>query len=327
MASERMDLFDYDEARLISRVLNLYYLEELTQSQIAQELDLSTSKVNRLLQQARRAGMVEIRLRTPFQQLFDLESQLETVFGISEAVVIPGIPEDASSMVHTLGRAGAAFLLEQLRDGDVVAIGGGTGIYSLVEATETSRSFDVAVVPFLGGVQGHVHTDVNYLATELAARLGGRAYQLHAPAFVESAEQRDLLLSMGPIKEILDIAREANLVLMGVGTVEPRRSRFVQFTALSAHDMEYIAATCGGIGEIGGFVYTRDGTPCALQYADRVVGLTLAELERIPFRIAIAATVEKRLPIYGALRGDYFQTLITDETAARGVLQLFRSDF
>ena len=43
--------FDYDSARLINRVLTMYYVEERNQSEIAKLLGLSTAKVNRLLKQ------------------------------------------------------------------------------------------------------------------------------------------------------------------------------------------------------------------------------------------------------------------------------------
>ena len=109
---------------LISRVLNLYYVEELTQAEVGRRLGLSTAKVNRLLQQARQQGMVEITINTPLQHLFDLEYRLKAIFGIQEAVVIPSISEDVHTYVHTLGRAGANYLLNHLRDGDVLAIGG-----------------------------------------------------------------------------------------------------------------------------------------------------------------------------------------------------------
>ncbi len=122
---------DYDDARLISRVLYLYYIEELTQSQVAQQLGLSTPKVNRLLQQARRQKMVEITIHTPFQYLFDLEARLQNSFNLREAVVIPRMAENAVTMVHTLGRAGANYLVEHLHDGDVIAIGGGTTVHRL----------------------------------------------------------------------------------------------------------------------------------------------------------------------------------------------------
>jgi DNA-binding transcriptional regulator LsrR (DeoR family) len=311
---------------LISRVLNLYYVDELTQAEVGRRLGLSTAKVNRLLQQARQQGMVEIIIHTPLQHVFELEYRLKAIFDIQEVVVIPRIAEDVNAHVHTLGRAGARYLLEHLRDGDIVALGGGTSVHAVVQSLESSRAYDVKVVPILGGVQGRATTDVNYLASQLAERLGGESYRLHAPAFVDTGEHRDMLLSLGPIKEILDIARQANIVLLGVGTVEPEESRFVEFTALSAEDMNRIAKTCGGVGEIGAYVYDTEGKPCADEYAERVVGLSLRELECIPFIIGVAATAAKALPLYGALRGGYLHALITDEAAAQGVLQIFDRD-
>jgi DNA-binding transcriptional regulator LsrR (DeoR family) len=325
--AERIDAGDYDTAHLVNTVLTLYYVDELTQAEIARRLDLSTAKVNRLLQQARKQGLVEITIRTPFQHLFVLESRLKAIFGLTEAVVIPAIPEGTNAMLQTLGRAGANYLLAHLRDGDVIAIGGGTAIHAVVEALESPRAYQVEVAPVLGAVQGQVITDVNYLAARLAERLGGRAYQLHAPAFVDTREHRDMLLALRSVKEVLDVTRRANIALLGVGTVDYERSRFVQFTALSAEDMKRIAESCGGVGEIGAYVYNIEGCPCAQDYADCVVGLTLPEIKRIPFRVGVAATAVKALPIYGALRGGYLHALITDEAAARGVIELFERDF
>lgn len=325
--SPRFNTSDYDSARLINAVLPLYYEQELTQAEVARRLGLSTSKVNRLLRQAREQGMVEIIIRTPFQHLFHLEARLKAIFDLTDSVIIPQIAEDVTAMVHTLGRAGANYLQGRLRDGDVLAIGGGTAVHAVTQALETRRSCDVKVVPSLGGVQGRVTTDVNYLASQIAERLGGKAYQLHAPAFVETQEQREMLLSMGPIKEILNIARRATIALMGVGTVDYATSRYVQFTALSPKEMKLIAEDHSGVGEIGAYIFDVEGRPCAHKYAERVVGLTLPELRHIPFFIGVAATAVKALPIYGALRGGYLDALITDEAAARGILELFERDF
>ena len=63
------------------------------------------------------------------------------------------------------------------------------------------------------------------------------------------------------------------------------------------------------------------------EYADRVIGLTLAEIQKIPYRIGVAASAAKALPIYGALRGGYLHALITVEAAASGVLKLFDNSF
>ncbi len=317
----------YEAVRLINTVLTLYYMEGLTQAEIAQCLGLSTAKVNRLLQQAREQGYVNISIRTPFQQLFDLEARLKAVFGLQDAIVIPAVAESGVSPLNALGAVSANFLLDHLRDKDVLAITPGTTVQAVAQALEAARTYEVVVVPILGSVQGPIESDMNYLATTMAERLGGKAYQLHAPAFVDTREHCETLRSMGPVKGILDIARHANMALLGIGTVDAEVSRFVQFTALSAEDLKHIAEDCGGVGEIGAYVYDVDGRPCAKEYADRVVGLRLDEIKGIPYRIGVAATAVKALPIYGALRGGYLHALITDETAARGVLELFERNF
>ena len=74
-------------------------------------------------------------------------------------------------------------------------------------------------------------------------------------------------------------------------------------------------------------MFDIEGRACAQEIADRVVGVSLAEIKSIPFRIGMAATAAKALPLYGALRGSYLHALITDETAARGILSLFEQDF
>jgi len=311
----------------MNTALTLYYVEGLTQTEIGQRLGLSTAKVNRLLVQAREQGYVNITIHTPFQQLFELEDRLKAVFGLKDVTVIPSVAESSSSPLTALGAAAADFLLTHLREGDVLGIGGGSAINALVQAIAPTRHYEVEVVPLMGAVQGEITHDVNYLATNLAERLGAKAYQLHAPAFVDTRQQCETLRSMGPVKEILDIARRASIALVGVGTVNAEVSRFVQFTALSAEDMKHIAQDSGGVGDINAFVYDIEGNACAPEYADRVLGLTLAELKKIPFRIGVAATAAKALPLYGALRGGYLHALITDETAACGILNLFEQDF
>lgn len=325
MASQGSSI-DFHDARLLNRVLSLYYLDGLKQSQVARHLGLSTTKVNRMIKRARKQGLVEIAIRTPFINLYDIEAKLQAVSGINEAVVIPRVAESEDSMVLTLGRAGVRYLLDNLKDGDVIAIGGGTTVHAVVQALVAPREYDVQVVPLVGAVQGRVETDVNYLATQLAQRLGGQAYQLHAPAFVDSVEQKEALLGMRQISEILDIARKATIALVGIGTVDPVRSRFVQFTALSGGEMYHVATDCGGIGEILAVIYDSVGHPCAAEYAERVVGLNLDELGKIPLRVGLAGTETKALPIYGALRGRYLDAIITDESAAEEVLARYESE-
>lgn len=316
---------DYDQMRLISKVLTMYYIQEQNQSAIAQALGLSTAKVNRLLKQAREQGLVEITIRTPFQNLFEIEKQLQTAYGLPEAVITPQLTEDPEAALQTVGRAASAFLLQHLRDGDTICISGGKTMNAIVQAIEPRRRYDVQVVPATGARQGKHYTDVNYLAATLAEKLGGEAYRIHAPVFVDSAAERDALLSMRHIAEILEIARSAQIALVGVGSVIPRSSSYFDLMtsmALSEAQWSQLVGSKDACGEIFAYLYNQQGQLCIPQFNERVIGLQPEDLRAIPLVVGIAAGEEKVLPVHGALRGQYLKTLITDEATAQRVLEI-----
>jgi DNA-binding transcriptional regulator LsrR (DeoR family) len=318
---------NYLNTRLLNQVLTLYYIEEKSQAEVAQILGLSTAKVNRLLKQARDQGLVEISIRMPTQHLFDLESQLQQLSGIDEALIIPRMAEQPEAVLQTVGRAAADYVLQKLRDGDIICISGGKSMHALVQAMEPRRKYKVQVVPATGARQGRYYTDVNYLAERLAERLGGEAYKIHAPVFTDTPEERDMLLSLRQISEVLELARQAQIAIVGVGSVIPLSSSYFDLMSTSIDIEAWKAAMDGkhqGLGEIFAYIYDSDGALCMPQFNQRVVGLTLEDLKAIPLSIGVAANEEKIWPIYGALRGDYLKTIITDEVTAQGVIDLYR---
>jgi len=71
------------------RVAWYYYKDELTQDEIARRLSISRASVGRLLDRARRVGLVSINLNTEYLDAFELSGELRRVFGLAEALVVP----------------------------------------------------------------------------------------------------------------------------------------------------------------------------------------------------------------------------------------------
>jgi DNA-binding transcriptional regulator LsrR (DeoR family) len=63
---------DFEAVRQIYTVLMLHFVDGMKQSEIAQSMNLSPSKVNRLISQGRKLGMIRIAIESPFQRLVDL---------------------------------------------------------------------------------------------------------------------------------------------------------------------------------------------------------------------------------------------------------------
>lgn len=142
---------EFDQQRQMYSVLVLHFIEGVKQSEIAEKLNLSHTKVNRMIAAGRKAGMVKISISSPYQRLVDLENNVVGRFGLKQAMVTPTVSDNPETTLQMVGRVAANHLLETIRDGDVIAITGGKAVSAVVDSLEAERRFDVRVVPLTGG--------------------------------------------------------------------------------------------------------------------------------------------------------------------------------
>ena len=74
---------------LLLRVAWFYYKDELTQDEIAKRLSVSRASVGRMLDRARKVGLVSINLNADHLDAFEVSRQLRRTFGLAEALVVP----------------------------------------------------------------------------------------------------------------------------------------------------------------------------------------------------------------------------------------------
>ncbi|GAA5237925.1 hypothetical protein BMMON2_07470 [Burkholderia mallei] len=71
----------------LTQLAKCYYVDGLTQEELAQKFAISRPKVGRLLKRAIEEGIVEIRVRHHPRAVQDLEQELVTRFGIQRAII------------------------------------------------------------------------------------------------------------------------------------------------------------------------------------------------------------------------------------------------
>lgn len=310
---------NYELARQIHTVLVLHFLEGLKQSEIASRLNLSTSKVNRLIAQGRKMGMVKIDIQSVFQDLVDYENALVAATSLSHAVITPTVSGNPDTTLQQVGRAAANLLAETVRNGDVIAITGGKAISAVVENLNVEMSMDVTIVPLTGGVQGKYFTDVNHLATQMAERLGGKALLVHAPLFAESTAQRDMLRQVSSVREVFDLARKADVALVGVGSIDTPGSSYYDLNPEPGTDRNMLI-DMGVVGEFLAHLIQENGSIADYALNNRLVALSPSELSGCNRVIGVATGREKARPIRATLAGDYLDTIVLDEETALSVL-------
>ena len=315
------DFHRYEAARQIYSVLVMHFEEGITQAEIAKLTKLSHAKVNRLIKQGREMGMVEIKIRSPYQALFDLESRLKELTGLEIVRITPTASANPQTILHQVGAAAASLLLETLKDDDTICITGGKGVSAVVEMLNPDRSFAVEVVPATGLVQGKHYTDVNHVATQMADKLGGRAFLIHAPLFADSVAEKKMLMKMKSVTDAFDRARKARVALVGIGSILAGDSSYYDLHPTSRGDRAAIEKS-GAAGELLAHLIDRSGRLCDYELNGRLVAMSPKELDAIPLTIGVAAGPNKVAPICAALRGKHLKALVLDETTATGVLEM-----
>jgi len=309
-------------ADLLARVASLYYERDMDQRAIARELGMSRSNVSRLLKEARERGIVRVRIQWPLHRDRDLEQRLRGTFGLKEAIVLAGRDMDEDETRTRVGQLAAQYLDSVLKPDTILGVSWGRAIHELVRAFDGKARPGVTVVQMMGGL-GSTNPSIDGmdLARRLADAIGGSYYYLQAPLVVRDPAVRKALLQEASIAATLELARQAQVALIGIGAVEQAQTSLLRAGYIDAEALEHIRHE-GGVGEICGRFFDIHGRICRASVDDRVMGIELETLKQKGLVIAVVSGDAKAAAVLGTLRGRYIHTLATDERCASCVLEL-----
>jgi DNA-binding transcriptional regulator LsrR (DeoR family) len=307
---------------LLADVAEMYYVEELTQAEISQAIDMTRSAVSRMLTEARKKRIVEINVRRPLHFDAGLEAALQKRFDLQGAHVLAGQRAgDYDKLRRQLGQAAAGALKELLRPQMSFGVAWGTTVSATIEALDMPDSVPMQIVQLVGVLQSNSHAfNAQALVEILARKLGGEGTYLYSPFIVENAATAQSIRSIPDVRESLEAGKRCDIVLMGIGTVlDPAYSSLYQGGHVSLKTLEQLRLG-GAVGDVGGVHIDIYGNAAGGDFNDRMVGITGPDLLAIPTRLAVAGGVAKAEAILGALRGGYVNLLVTDSETAEVVL-------
>jgi deoxyribonucleoside regulator len=117
----------------------------------------------------------------------------------------------------------------------------------------------------------------------------------------------------------LDIARQANYFIAGIGKVAPDatvvEAGFIDLATIDRLRMR------GAVGDIATRYFDINGKPVPDELEDRIIGLSWEDMLRIQTVIAVASGVDKTAALVGALRTGLLHVLILDDRTAQRILE------
>lgn len=309
-------------AETLAEAAQLYYVDGLTQQQVATALDTTRSNISRMLQAARDQGIVRFQIVRPLHRQDALERSLIEQFGVREAIVLAA--DAGTDNLLQVGELAAHWLTDHVKDGMRLTLSWGRTLNAMAQALRVDQAYDVDVVQLGGDLQLDPQFSGHELVREFAARLGGSYSYLHAPAILGSPEMVHELRSLRAIASELEKARSADVAFVGVGAYgQGFAARLLESAHLNAADRASFDRQPPA-GDILARFFDERGVQLDTPLRHRVLALELDELREIPTIVGIASGEDKGRGIWGALRAGLVDVLITDQAGAASASHLER---
>jgi DNA-binding transcriptional regulator LsrR (DeoR family) len=308
---------------LLSKVSTLYYLRDQTQQEIADRLRLSRPTISRLLQEARDLGIVQITVAPPRGLHIDLETRLEERFGLGTVQVVQvdqGGRVGEELRRRQIGAAAAAYLARTVQPNECIGLAWGTTLSAMVQAMAPLPTTGVRVVQTLGGIgPPAAETYAGDLVRRLASLLGAAAVLLPAPGVVATPQVRDALREDPHVRAALEQFDTLDTVIVGIGSLSTNPILNDGHSLPPGLLAELVAA--GAIGDVALRFFDAEGAPVPSSLDDRLLGISPAQLCRVPRVVAVAGGPEKADAIFAALRSGLLKVLITDHQTAESLVE------
>lgn len=302
----------------------LYYVEGRTQNDVAAALGVSRASVANYIAEARRRKLVRIELAPDLLARVEASKALAAKFGLEEVHVAP-VPaaaktrDGAAAARRAVGGAAAHLLACRLGDGVRLGVAWGRTMLDLARALPEMELPGATVAQMSGSSLLDNDSSPEACTTLIAARLGARCRNFHAPSVVRAQALRDALIAEPSIQRQFALLRRCDLVVFGVGEVDP---------ALGLADAENappgVIARYAELGAraalIGRFI-NEAGAEVPGPLDGRRIGMSLNDLRAVPARVMVVGGEAKKAAIRAALAGGYATHLVVDAGTAGALLE------
>jgi central glycolytic genes regulator len=245
--------------------------------------------------------------------LQELEQQLQHKLSAKKVIVTPGDSYTSPWIKNDLGRATVEQMKLLVGEGWGVSVAGGTTMAAVAEAMNPSPKFkSLLYLPARGGLGEEVENQANTICSKMAHRSGGSYRLLHVPDQL-SKEAYDSLLYDPQISEIVSLIRSSRMIIHGIGEANTMAKR-----RKSSAEILYKLKENQAIAEAFGYYFNQHGE---IIHNIQTIGLRLEDVQKADHIIGVAGGKDKAMAILSFLKHGLHDVLITDEGAAREMIQ------
>lgn len=301
---------DFEE-NLMIKIAWYYYMENLTQQAIANQLGISRMRVIKLLEKARQTGIVQFRISSSFDKRHTLETKLMERYHLKDCYIVPSNP-DPAGVNDTIAKAASIYISNHATDNCYINFGYGDTSSRTIEYLAKNLETPASFVSLTGGVS-------YYLPNSESNIFNAKLYLIPAPLIMSSKEMADALKEENSVLEVSNMIQLASMTIVGIGAMD-NDATIVKSSILNYNDFLLLNMK-GAVGDIICHFIDKDGNLVDTDIDSRLVSLSLDKLNQLENVIGVAAGKHKVSAITSALKGGYLDILITDENTAELLCQ------
>lgn len=308
---------------MLYRIAKYYYEDHLSQNEIAQREHVSRPHVSKLLDKAREYGIVEIVVALPEKfQISETEKKLQERLGLYDAIVVISpsetkqINKKISMNIATAAVQNIPSWIEGCRN---VGIGWGYTMYQTsLQLSYSGNHENLTFVPLIGiSGEDNPFFQINAIVDRFAEKFGANSYYINIPAMRENTIELSQIEKERNSK-LLRYWDSLDAVIVGLGV--PLKSGEFLITEVSREYKEVIKNS-DTLGDILYQFFYSDGTVFDFKSNYEQVSFPIYKLRDIKKVICLAGGAAKVDGIIAAARNGFINTLVTDSTTARMILE------
>lgn len=248
------------------------------------------------------------------KNLSDTELKLMEKLKLKRVAVVSGDAEKDAFTFNDLGKKAAEIVLDLIKNDTVLGISGGTTMACVVNQMKRKKGIkNLLVLPARGGLSEELEIQANTIAANLAEKIDAYYKLLHIPDNLDEQEL-NILKNNKLINDVLDDIQRINLLVFGLGNARDmairRKSDKSVFNKIESDNLT---------AEAFGYFFDRDGN---VKMQTNSVGITLDNFKVIKNSVGVAAGSSKAEAIYAISKFNNNFILVTDEAAAKRILEL-----
>ncbi len=305
--------------RLRQRAAWMYFVEEMTQSAIADALGVGRVTVVRMLAEAKALGEVRIALSRGHAELGGLEASLCTTFGLEEALVAP-ISSETADQTAPIGAVLGEYVSSLLRNDMKIGLGWGRTLNRSLEHLRERSLRGLNVISLVGGVTHFAADNPAEFPSAFARAFNAECYLIPSPAIVDSPATKSVLIERCGLGAVYGFAKALDAIVVSVGSLGPE-STVARYEVFSEADRSALREV-GAVGELLCNAYGHEGKIVDHPLNQRVMSVPLDAVRAAPIRVLAAGGLAKLAAIEGAIKLIKPTALVTDEIVARRLTKI-----